>query len=149
MSVSEGVDVSVPVFEQLQILRERVGYWKSHERAGRLVLRADPHGVSRVLGVFRVIWVPRCYGEIVYAGIEWYAWDDSSVVDEPVRDVDEKYRTRENYGCTYTLRHWIENRPLFLAKMVLERGAKYMRELRRCARYGGQPCGNTLSWYLV
>ena len=61
MSVSEGVDVSVPVFEQLQILRERVGYWKSHERAGRLVLRADPHGVSRVLGVFRVIWVPRCY----------------------------------------------------------------------------------------
>ena len=55
MSFSEGVDVSVPVFEQLQILRERVGYWKSHERAGRLVLRADPHVVSRVLGVFTVI----------------------------------------------------------------------------------------------
>ena len=38
MITSKGVE-SVPVFEQLQILRERIGYWKSHERAGRLVLR--------------------------------------------------------------------------------------------------------------
>ena len=65
MSASKGINISVPVFEQLQILRERVGYWKSHERAGRLVLRADPLVVLQVLGVFRVIWVPRFYGEIV------------------------------------------------------------------------------------
>ena len=67
--VSKGVNVSVLVFEQLQVLRKRVGYWKLHERAGRLVLRADPHVVSRVLGIFKVIMVPRCYGEIAYAGI--------------------------------------------------------------------------------
>ena len=72
MIAFKGVGVSMPVFEQLQILRERVGYWKSHERAGRLVLRADPHVVSRVFGVFKVIWVPRWYEEIVFAGIEWY-----------------------------------------------------------------------------
>ena len=89
MITSKGVE-SVPVFEQLQILRKRIGYWKSHERAGRLVLRVEPHVVSRLLGIHKVIMVPRCYGEMVFAGIEWYARGDRSVVEEPVRDVDEK-----------------------------------------------------------
>ena len=137
----------MPVFEQLQILRERIGYWKSHERAGRLVLRVEPHVVSRVLGIYKVIMVPRCYGETVFAGIEWYVQGDRSVVGEPVRDVDEKYATRERYGCTYTLQHWIEKKPLCLAKMVLGRGEKYLREIRHCARNGVKPCGFILSWY--
>ena len=103
--VSKGVNVSVLVFEQLQVLRKRVGYWKLHERAGRLVLRVDPHIVLRVLVVFHIIYVPRCYGEIVAAGIEWYARSDHSIAEARVWDIDLKYRTIKDYGGAYTLRH--------------------------------------------
>ena len=105
MVVLKDVDVSVPVFEQLQILRERARYWKLHERAGRLVLRVDPHIVLRVLVVFHIIYVPRCYGEIVAAGIEWYARSDHSIAEARVWDIDLKYRTIKDYGGAYTLRH--------------------------------------------
>ena len=147
MIVFKGVDISVPVFEQLLVLCERIGYWKSHQRVGRLVLRVDLHVVLRVLGVFQVVFVSRCYGEIVADGIEWYARSDPSVFDARVRDVDFKYRSFEDDGWAFTLRHWIEKKPYYLAEMVIERQEKHMGEIRHCMRYGNEPCINSLSWY--
>ena len=104
------------------------------------MLRVDPYVVSRVLGVFKVVFVSRCYGEIVVNSNEWYARSDPSVFDARVRDVGYKYRTFEDSGWAFTLRHWIENKPYYLAKMVLERGEKYMVQVGYCTRHGIEPC---------
>ena len=101
-----------------------------------------------MLGVFQVVFVSRCYGEIVADGIEWYARSDPSVFDARVRDVDYKYRTFEDSGWAFTLRHWIEDKPYYLAKMVLERGENYMFHVGYCTRRGIEPCIDySLSWY--
>ena len=151
MIVTKGAATSVPVFEQLQILHKMVRYWKLQDRAGRLMLRVDPHVALRVLGVLKIVMEPRgggCWGSVVSDRAEWYARSDRSVIEAKVWNVDLKYREVDCFR-EFTLRHWIERKPYFLAKMLLERGETYMGVFSYCSKYNVEPWADTMWWFHI
>ena len=104
----------VPVFEQLEILRKRVRYWKLQDREGKLMLKVDLHVASRVLDI------PKnregdSWGSLIYDRDEWHDRDDFRVSEALFWNVDLDYMEGEYKGFR-TLLCWIQRNPYSLEK---------------------------------